>query len=142
MKQKTLKNSFSVSGKGLHTGLNITATFLPAPENHGYKIQRVDLEGQPVIEALAENVVETSRGTVIADGDVRISTIEHAMAALYAAEIDNCLIQVNAPEMPIRRNRALWTRRTKCRTGILSYQIKNRNPRRRNRFFNRSITRR
>ena len=101
MKQKTLKNSFSVSGKGLHTGLNITATFLPAPENHGYKIQRVDLEGQPVIEALAENVVETSRGTVIADGDVRISTIEHAMAALYAAEIDNCLIQVNAPEMPI-----------------------------------------
>ena len=53
------------------------------------------------IEALAENVVETSRGTVIADGDVRISTIEHAMAALYAAEIDNCLIQVNAPEMPI-----------------------------------------
>ena len=55
MKQKTLKNSFSVSGKGLHTGLNITATFLPAPENHGYKIQRVDLEGQPVIEALAEN---------------------------------------------------------------------------------------
>lgn len=61
MKQKTLKNSFSVSGKGLHTGLNITATFLPAPENHGYKIQRVDLEGQPVIEALAENVVETSR---------------------------------------------------------------------------------
>ena len=101
MKQKTLKNSFSVSGKGLHTGLNITATFLPAPENHGYKIQRVDLEGQPVIEALAENVVETSRGAVIADGDVRISTIEHAMAALYAAEIDNCLIQVNAPEMPI-----------------------------------------
>ena len=101
MKQKTLKNSFSVSGKGLHTGLNITATFLPAPENHGYKIQRVDLEGQPVIEALAENVVETSRGTVIADGDVRISTIEHAMAALYAYEIDNCLIEVNAPEFPI-----------------------------------------
>ena len=150
MKQKTLKNSFSVSGKGLHTGLNITATFLPAPENHGYKIQRVDLEGQPVIEALAENVVETSRGTVIADGDVRISTIEHAMAALYAAEIDNCLIQVNAPEMPILDGSAAvyaeeierWTRRTKCRTGILSYQIKNRNPRRRNRFFNRSITRR
>lgn len=101
MKQKTLKNSFSVSGKGLHTGLEITATFLPAPEHHGYKIQRIDLEGQPTIDALAENVVETSRGTVIADGDVRVGTIEHAMAALYAAEIDNCLIQVNAPELPI-----------------------------------------
>ena len=71
MKQKTLKNSFSVSGKGLHTGLEITATFLPAPEHHGYKIQRIDLEGQPIIEALAENVVETSRGTVIAEGDAR-----------------------------------------------------------------------
>ncbi len=101
MKQKTLKNGFSVSGKGLHTGMDITATFLPAPENHGYKFQRVDLEGQPIIDALAENVVETGRGTVIANGDAKVSTIEHAMAALYAAEVDNCLIQVNAPELPI-----------------------------------------
>ena len=101
MKQQTLKEAFSIKGKGLHTGLEIEATFLPAPENHGYKIQRVDLEGQPVIDALAENVVATNRGTVIARGDARVSTIEHAMAALYAAGIDNCLIQVNAPEMPI-----------------------------------------
>ena len=101
MKQQTLKESFSVSGKGLHTGLNITATFLPAPENHGYKFQRIDLEDQPIIDALAENVVETTRGTVIASGDARVSTIEHSMAALYASGIDNCLIQVNAPEMPI-----------------------------------------
>lgn len=101
MKQKTLQNSFSVSGKGLHTGLEITATFLPAPENSGYKIQRIDLPDEPIIDAVAENVVETSRGTVIANGDVRVSTIEHAMAALYCAEIDNCLIQVNAPELPI-----------------------------------------
>lgn len=101
MKQQTLKESFSVSGKGLHTGLNITATFLPAPENHGYKFQRIDLENQPIIDALAENVVETTRGTVIASGDARVSTIEHSMAALYASGIDNCLIQVNAPEMPI-----------------------------------------
>lgn len=101
MKQQTLKESFSVSGKGLHTGLRITATFLPASENHGYKIQRVDLENQPIIDALAENVVETTRGTVIASGDVRVSTIEHAMAALYASGVDNCLIQVDAPEMPI-----------------------------------------
>ncbi|MFR0836564.1 MAG: bifunctional UDP-3-O-[3-hydroxymyristoyl] N-acetylglucosamine deacetylase/3-hydroxyacyl-ACP dehydratase [Barnesiella sp.] len=99
--QRTLKNSFSLTGQGLHTGLDITATFLPAPENHGYKIQRIDLEDQPIIEALAENVVETQRGTVLGKGDVVVSTVEHALAALYGAEIDNCLIQVNAPELPI-----------------------------------------
>lgn len=101
MKQQTLKESFSVSGKGLHTGLQITATFLPAPDNHGYKFQRIDLENQPIIDALAENVVEATRGTVIALGDAKVSTIEHAMAALYASGVDNCLIQVDAPEMPI-----------------------------------------
>ena len=79
----------------------IQARFLPAPENHGYKFKRVDLEEQPVIDALAENVVATNRGTVIAKGEARVSTIEHAMAALYAAGIDNVLIEVNAPEMPI-----------------------------------------
>ena len=100
-KQRTLKDSFSISGKGLHTGLKITATFLPAPENHGFKLQRIDLEGQPIIDALAENVVETSRGTVLAKGDARVSTVEHAMSALFCAEIDNCLIQVDAPELPI-----------------------------------------
>ncbi len=101
MKQQTLNGQFSVKGKGLHTGLEIEAEFLPAPENHGYKFQRVDLPGEPVIDALAENVVDTSRGTTIARGDVRISTIEHALAALYAAGIDNALIKLNAPEMPI-----------------------------------------
>lgn len=101
MKQLTLKAPFSVSGKGLHSGLEITATFLPAPENHGYKFKRVDLEDQPVVDALAENVVETQRGTVIGKKDVRISTIEHAMAALYSAGVDNCLIELNGPELPI-----------------------------------------
>lgn len=101
MKQRTLKESFKVNGKGLHTGLMIEATFLPAPENHGYKFQRLDMEGQPVIDALAEYVSATTRGTVISKGDLRISTIEHALAALYAAGIDNCLIQLNAPELPI-----------------------------------------
>lgn len=100
-KQKTLKGSFSLFGKGLHTGLSLTATLNPAPENHGYKIQRIDIEGEPIIDAIAENVVDTSRGTVIAKGDVRVSTIEHCMAALYAMGIDNCLIQLNGPEMPI-----------------------------------------
>lgn len=99
--QKTLKGSFSLFGKGLHTGLNLTVTFNPAPENHGYKIQRIDLEGQPTIDAVAEYVTETTRGTVLQKGEVRCSTIEHGMAALYASGIDNCLIQVNGPEFPI-----------------------------------------
>lgn len=101
MKQVTLAGSFSVNGKGLHTGKMINATFKPAPENHGYKLQRIDLEGAPVLAALAENVVQTTRGTVIANGDVTVSTIEHAMAALYAAGIDNVLIELDGPEMPI-----------------------------------------
>jgi len=101
MKQTTIKNGFTLAGKGLHTGLDIVAEFCPAPENHGYKFQRIDLEGQPVIDAVAENVKATTRGTVIGRGDVLVSTIEHSMAALYAAGIDNVLIKVNAPEMPI-----------------------------------------
>ena len=101
MKQLTLKDSFTVRGKGLHTGLDIEATFLPAPENHGYAFQRTDVEGMPVIQAVAENVVNTNRGTVIAAGDVTVSTIEHCMAALYAAGVDNVLIQVNGAEVPI-----------------------------------------
>lgn len=100
-KQKTLKGSFSLYGKGLHTGLSLTVTFNPAPENSGYKIQRIDLPDQPIIEAIAENVVDTSRGTVVAKGEARCSTIEHAMAALYASGIDNCLMTVNGPEFPI-----------------------------------------
>lgn len=101
LKQKTLKESFSLSGKGLHTGLNLTVTFLPAPENHGYKIQRTDLEGQPIIEAVADHVIETTRGTVLGQNNVKVSTVEHGMAALFAMGIDNCLIQVTGPEFPI-----------------------------------------
>ena len=104
MKQQTLKGEFTLSGKGLHTGLQIEATFKPADVNTGYVFKRVDIDGQPTIEALAENVVDTNRGTVIAsrtNPDARVSTIEHAMSALYAMGIDNCLIEVNAPEMPI-----------------------------------------
>jgi len=100
-KQKTLASKFSLEGKGLHTGLNIHITFLPAPENHGYKIKRIDIEGQPVIDAVAENVINTQRGTILAKKDAQVSTVEHALAALYALEIDNCLIEVDAPEFPI-----------------------------------------
>ncbi|MDE6309990.1 MAG: UDP-3-O-acyl-N-acetylglucosamine deacetylase, partial [Muribaculaceae bacterium] len=101
MNQVTLKDSFSITGKGLHTGLEITAEFCPAEVGQGYKFQRVDLEDQPIIDALAENVVETQRGTVLAKGDAKVSTVEHALAALYAAGIDNVLIKVNGPEVPI-----------------------------------------
>lgn len=107
MKQLTLKDSFEVTGKGLHTGIEIKATFLPAPDNHGYKFKRIDLDDAPVIDAVAENVIATNRGTVIGNGPVTISTIEHAMAALYAAGIDNVLIEVNAPEMPILEGSAM-----------------------------------
>lgn len=100
-KQQTLASSFTLQGKGLHTGLDIQITFHPAPENYGYKIKRIDLEDQPIIDAVAENVSGTQRGTVLSKNNIQVSTIEHAMAALYAFDIDNCLIEVNAPEFPI-----------------------------------------
>ena len=97
MKQKTLKGSFSLFEKGLHTGLNLTVTFNPAPENSGYKIQRIDLEGQPVIDAIAENVVDTQRGTVLGKGDARVSTVEHGLSALYAMGIQKPKIMASSP---------------------------------------------
>lgn len=100
-KQTTLKSSFTLSGKGLHTGLQITLTVNPAPENTGYVIKRVDLPNAPEIPALAEYVSETTRGTVLKLGEVQVSTVEHALAALYASGIDNCILEVNAPEFPI-----------------------------------------
>ena len=101
MKQRTIQESFTLRGIGLHTGFNIEVTFKPAPVDHGLKIKRIDLEGQPVIAALAENVVNTQRGTVVGKDDVTVSTIEHALSALYALGIDNCLIEVNSAEFPI-----------------------------------------
>lgn len=107
LKQQTLKGSFSLCGKGLHTGLSLTVTFNPAAENTGYKIQRIDVDGMPIIDAVAENVIDTQRGTVLGKGDIRISTVEHGLAALYALGIDNCLIQVNGPEFPILEGSAI-----------------------------------
>ncbi len=99
--QKTIKQAFTLSGKGLHSGLEINLTFLPAPENHGIKIKRVDLAGQPEMDAVAEYVAETTRGTVLKKGEMQVSTVEHALSALYALGIDNCMLEVNAPEFPI-----------------------------------------
>jgi UDP-3-O-[3-hydroxymyristoyl] N-acetylglucosamine deacetylase/3-hydroxyacyl-[acyl-carrier-protein] dehydratase len=101
LKQHTIADSFSFSGKGLHTGLSINLKFLPALENHGIRIKRVDLPGQPEMEAVADYVGQTVRGTVLVKDEMQVSTIEHAMAALYAMGIDNCLLEVDAPEFPI-----------------------------------------
>ncbi len=101
VKQKTLAREFSLSGKGLHTGVLVNMTFKPAPENHGFKFKRVDLEGQPILEADASLVIDTSRGTVIGKGDVRLSTIEHSLAALTGMDLDNVLIEVDNQEVPI-----------------------------------------
>lgn len=100
-KQRTIKQAVSVSGHGLHTGKPVTLTFNPAPENHWYKFQRTDIEGQPIIEADADLVVDTSRGTTLEKNGVRVHTTEHVLAALVGLGIDNCLIQVDGPEMPI-----------------------------------------
>ncbi|MCL2501689.1 MAG: bifunctional UDP-3-O-[3-hydroxymyristoyl] N-acetylglucosamine deacetylase/3-hydroxyacyl-ACP dehydratase [Bacteroidales bacterium] len=99
--QKTLSKSVSFSGKGLHTGLKVQMSIHPAPEEYGIKFQRVDLEESPIIPALADWVSDTSRGTTIEHNGVKISTIEHVMAALYGMEVDNALIQIDAPETPI-----------------------------------------
>lgn len=100
-KQCTIKKAVSLTGVGLHTGKKVTITFNPAPENHWYKFQRTDLDGKPVIEADADLVVDTSRGTTLEQKGARVYTTEHVLAALRGLEIDNCLIQVDAPEMPI-----------------------------------------
>ena len=101
VKQRTLKKNFILNGIGLHTGKCISVNFLPAAENHGIKIKRIDLEEEVIIPALAEFVTGTQRGTVLSKGNVQVSTVEHAMAALYALGVDNCLIEVDAAEFPI-----------------------------------------
>jgi UDP-3-O-[3-hydroxymyristoyl] N-acetylglucosamine deacetylase/3-hydroxyacyl-[acyl-carrier-protein] dehydratase len=100
-KQSTIGNSFTLSGKGLHTGLNIIANFLPAKENTGIIFKRVDLEEQVEIPALASYVSATERGTVLKKDNASVSTIEHIMSAFMAHGIDNCIIEINAPEVPI-----------------------------------------
>ncbi len=99
--QRTLKAPVSLMGVGLHTGEKVKLTLVPAPENHGYRFQRMDLEGQPIIKADADLVISTERGTTLEQNGVRIYTTEHVLASLYALQVDNCLLQVDAAEMPI-----------------------------------------
>jgi UDP-3-O-[3-hydroxymyristoyl] N-acetylglucosamine deacetylase/3-hydroxyacyl-[acyl-carrier-protein] dehydratase len=101
VKQRTIKEPIAVSGTGLHTGERVTMTFNPAPENHGFKFRRVDLEGQPIIDADVDNVTDTSRGTTITQNGASVSTVEHVLAALVGLEMDNVLIDLDGPETPI-----------------------------------------
>lgn len=100
-KQKTIKNEVTLSGVGLHTGNKVTLTFKPAPTNHGYVFVRNDLEGSPIIEASAEYVINTRRGTNLEKKGVFVNTSEHVLAAIVALDIDNIIIEINAPEPPI-----------------------------------------
>ena len=122
MKQKTLGAAFTLTGKGLHTGLQIEMRMMPAAENSGYTIRRIDLPNQPEIKALAENVTETTRGTVLRQNDAQVSTVEHGLAALYASGIDNCLIEVNAPEFPILDGSARIYMEEIAKVGIVEQQ--------------------
>ncbi len=100
-KQRTIGKPVSLSGPGLHTGVNVTLTLNPAEENSGFRFRRIDLEGQPVVRALVDHVVYTQRGTVLQEGEAKVSTIEHCLAALRGLGVDNCLIDVTGPEAPI-----------------------------------------
>ncbi|MFN5982813.1 MAG: bifunctional UDP-3-O-[3-hydroxymyristoyl] N-acetylglucosamine deacetylase/3-hydroxyacyl-ACP dehydratase [Fluviicola sp.] len=100
-KQRTLKETIVFNGVGLHTGDAVRMEICPAPENHGYKFQRVDVEGEPIIKADCDLVVATDRGTTLEDKGVRVYTTEHVLAALYGMQVDNALIKINGPEIPI-----------------------------------------
>ncbi len=100
-KQKTILKEASLKGTGLHTGREVNITFKPAEENSGYRFRRIDLDGQPIVHAIADNVVDTSRSTVLEENGVRVGTVEHILAACYAMGVDNVLIEIDAPETPI-----------------------------------------
>ena len=100
-KQRTLKSPVKLQGIGLHTGQLVNLEICPAPDNHGYKFQRVDLDGQPTIKADVDLVVATDRGTTLEQNGARVYTTEHILAALYGCEVDNALIKLDAPEVPI-----------------------------------------
>jgi UDP-3-O-[3-hydroxymyristoyl] N-acetylglucosamine deacetylase/3-hydroxyacyl-[acyl-carrier-protein] dehydratase len=101
VKQKTIKTEVSLKGVGLHTGANVTLTFCPAPDNHGFKFQRIDLPEQPIIDADCDNVTDTARGTTLTQNGASISTVEHVMASLVGMDLDNVLIKIDGPEAPI-----------------------------------------
>ena len=106
-KQRTIQKAVVFEGIGLHTGHHNRMVVHPAPENHGYKFRRMDLDGQPFIEADVDLVVSTKRGTTLEKGGVQVHTTEHILAALYGSQVDNALIELNGPEIPIMDGSAL-----------------------------------
>lgn len=107
MKQCTIKNAVVIEGVGLHTGRLVKMTFKPAAVDHGYKFQRVDIEGAPMIAADANKVVSTNRGTTLKSEEAQVSTVEHALSALVGLGIDNVLIEIDGPEVPIMDGSAM-----------------------------------
>ena len=107
MKQRTLKSTTTVKGVGLHTGRPVTLTLHAAPDDHGFKFRRVDLDGQPTVAADISKVVATNRGTIIKDGEAEVSTVEHLLSALVGLGVDNALLDVDGPEVPIMDGSAL-----------------------------------
>jgi UDP-3-O-[3-hydroxymyristoyl] N-acetylglucosamine deacetylase / 3-hydroxyacyl-[acyl-carrier-protein] dehydratase len=107
MNQTSLQNPISIQGVGLHSGKPVTLTMKPAPAGHGYRFQRIDLEDQPVIPADVKLVISTNRSTTLKSGEVQVSTVEHVLSALYGCSIDNVLLEIDGPEMPIMDGTAL-----------------------------------
>ncbi|MEO6758829.1 MAG: UDP-3-O-acyl-N-acetylglucosamine deacetylase, partial [Saprospiraceae bacterium] len=107
MKQSTIEKAVSISGVGLHTGKTVTLTFQPAVANHGFRFQRVDLADKPVIPADVKLVSSTNRGTTLRSGDAQISTVEHVLSALIGVHIDNVLLELDGPEVPIMDGTAM-----------------------------------
>lgn len=101
LRQRTIKSEISVNGVGLHTGAHVKLTFKPAPENHGYKFKRIDLPGEPIIDADVDNVTDTARSTTLSQNGATVSTVEHVLASLVGCEVDNVLIELDGGEVPI-----------------------------------------
>ncbi len=122
VKQKTIKQEVSLKGVGLHTGANVELTFCPAPDNHGFKFQRIDLPGQPIIDADCDNVTDTARGTTISQHGASVSTVEHVMAALVGMDLDNVLVKLNGPETPIMDGSAIMFVECLEEVGVITQQ--------------------
>ena len=107
MNQRTIKKAVTVKGVGLHTGQEVSMSFHPAPVNHGFRFKRIDLENQPVINADVSRVVSTQRGTTLQNGDAQVNTVEHVLSALTGLHLDNILMELDGPEIPIMDGSAI-----------------------------------
>lgn len=122
MNTHTISSSVSLSGRGLHTGKNVTVTFNPAPEHTGIMFRRVDLPGQPMVHAIATNVFDTSRGTSLKENNAEVRTVEHLLAALAGLQIDNVIVDIDAEETPILDGSARYYVEALQKAGIVEQQ--------------------